>query len=386
MLEDNPDDAELAQRRLRQDGLSFRSVVVHAEASFTAQLAEFRPHVILADYSLPGFSGEEALKMAVRRCPHVPFIILSGALGEEAAVGLIKQGAWDFLLKDRPGRLPLAVRQAIAEADRAAQMAQMEAQLHQEQQMATVGRLAAAVAHEFNNQVAIMLNYASFIRDEVGRHGEDHPQADYWATLRDDTDQIMRAGEKVTAVVAQLLAAGGRQITRPEVVTINELVTGLETQLRSMLGQATVLRLDPGTGLWPVRADPGQLRQVLLSLATNAHEAMPEGGTFSIATSNMRLAQAPGGPGDPALPSGCYVMISARDTGIGMPQEVLEHCLESYFTTKPFVAGGGLGLALAFGIIRQAGGDLRISSAPGEGTDATIWLPALETGPQSGPG
>jgi DNA-binding NtrC family response regulator len=144
ILEDEAWDAELAQRLLTGAGLAFTAVVVDTETSFVDQLAAFRPDVILSDFHLPGFSGESALRIAQQRCPHIPFIFWSGVLGDEAAVELIKKGATDFVLKDRPARLPGAIQRALAEAEHRARLAQLEDQLAQAQRLASLGQLAAA--------------------------------------------------------------------------------------------------------------------------------------------------------------------------------------------------------------------------------------------------
>jgi DNA-binding NtrC family response regulator len=144
ILEDEAWDAELAQRLLTSAGLSLTAVVVDNRASFTEQLTAFRPDVILSDYHLPGFTGQEALKIAQEHHPEIPFIIWSGVLGDEAAVELIKQGATDYVLKDRPARLPTVILRALAEVERRARLAQLEDQLLQAQRLASVGQLAAA--------------------------------------------------------------------------------------------------------------------------------------------------------------------------------------------------------------------------------------------------
>jgi DNA-binding NtrC family response regulator len=144
IVEDAPWDVELAQRLLSNAGLSFTAIVVDAEASFVEQLAAFQADVILSDYHLPGFSGRKALAIAQEQCPHVPFIIWSGVLGDEAAVELIKLGATDYVLKDRPARLPSVIQQAIAQAEQRARLAGLEDQLRHAQRLASLGQLAAA--------------------------------------------------------------------------------------------------------------------------------------------------------------------------------------------------------------------------------------------------
>jgi DNA-binding NtrC family response regulator len=144
ILEDEPWDAELAQRLLADAGLRFAVLVVDTRASFVDQLAAFQPHIILSDFHLPGFTGDEALRIAQEHSPEVPFIFWSGVLGDEAAAGLIKQGAADYVLKDRPARLPSVVLRALAEARQRAQLAQLEEQMQQAQRMASLGQLDAA--------------------------------------------------------------------------------------------------------------------------------------------------------------------------------------------------------------------------------------------------
>jgi DNA-binding NtrC family response regulator len=144
IVEDEAWDAELAQRLLTNAGLDFTSVVVATRAPFVEQLSAFRPDVILSDYHLPGFSGEAALEIAQEQCPDVPFIFWSGVLGDEAAVALIKKGATDYVLKDRPARLPSAIGRALAEAEQRAQLAQLDAQVREAQRLASLGQLGAA--------------------------------------------------------------------------------------------------------------------------------------------------------------------------------------------------------------------------------------------------
>ena len=144
IVEDEAWDAELAQRLLTSAGLGFTAVVVETRASFVAQLAAFRPDVILSDFHLPGFSGEEALEIAQERCPHIPFIFWSGMLGDDAAVELIKRGATDYVLKDRPARLPSVIYRALAEAEQRTQLIHLEDQLREAQRLASLGQLTAA--------------------------------------------------------------------------------------------------------------------------------------------------------------------------------------------------------------------------------------------------
>jgi two-component system, cell cycle sensor histidine kinase and response regulator CckA len=380
IVEDQPTDAELEQRLLTRAGLDFTAVVVDTRESFLEQLAAFRPEVILSDFSLPGFSGESALKIVQEQCSGIPFIILSGELGDEAAVELIRQGATDYVLKDRPARLASVVRRAVAEAEQRAERAELEGQLHRSQRLEGIGRLAAGVAHDFNNMVGAMLNYAAFIRGQAAERVRQGIDKEAWDGVRQDAEQIEDAGQRVIQLVHQLLAAGGQELVRPELIDLSQVVTGIEELLRSTVGRHIEFHLSLAPRPWLVTADQGQIKQVLLNLAMNAREAMPAGGTFSIDTQNVTTGQAEGAR-HPGLTPGAYVCLCVRDSGIGMEPGILEHVGEPFFTTKPFVEGGGLGLASVYGIISQAGGAVGISSEPGIGTIVTAWLPAAPAHP-----
>lgn len=384
MLEDEPQDAELAQRLLTSAGLDFTAVVVDTRASFVGQLAAFQPDIILSDFSLPGFSGKAALKIAQEQCPHIPFIVTSGVLGDEAAVELIKLGATDYVLKDRPARLPSVIRRAIAEAVQRAQLAHLEAQLQRSLRLASLGRLAAGVAYEFNNQAGAMLSHAAFIREEATFKAGRGNGGKGWASIGRHAEQIEQVGNGVMGLVHQLLEAAGQETARTELIDLNRVVGGIGDLLRTTLGERIELRLHPGLPLWPVAADPHQVQHVLLNLASNAREAMPDGGTLSVATKNATISDSEAAR-HPGLAPGPYVCLTARDTGNGMEPEVLEHALEPFFTTKPFAEGGGLGLASAYGIIRQAGGTIDISSAAGTGTTVVAWLRASPDAASSEP-
>jgi PAS domain S-box-containing protein len=374
VLEADPSGAELVQLRLARAGLEATAVVADTRTSFTQQLTAFCPDVILADFSLPGFSGEQALELAQELCPQVPFIFLSGPLGDEAAVELIRRGVTDYVLKDRPARLVPVIMRAIAEARQRTRLAQTQAELDRSQRLASIGRLAGGIAHEFNNQIGAMVHYATFIREEAGRREASGADPETWEGIRRDAEQIGQAGERVTRLVQQLLAAGAQQLVNSQSIDLNKVVQDSEQALRSTLGSRVELRLETVPGLWPVTADPDQIGQVLLTLAANAGEAMPDGGVFSVAVSNVMVSDTDAGEVHGLRP-GDYVCLRGSDTGTGMGAEAVEHAFEPYFTTKPFVQGSGLGLATVYGIISRAGGIVGISSVPDVGTTVTAWLP-----------
>jgi two-component system, cell cycle sensor histidine kinase and response regulator CckA len=244
-----------------------------------------------------------------------------------------------------------------------------EERLIQAQRMDAVGHLAGGVAHEINNMMQVVLGYSSMILDRLG----DHSPA---TELR----QIHRSAARAADITSQLLAFSRRQQLRAQVLDLNELIRGTEHMLHRVLGEDKVFVLDLAEDLGQVRADRGQLEQVLLNLTLNARDAMPMGGRFTIITRNVSLPTRNATvPAEDELPSGSYVRVSVSDTGHGMDAATRARIFEPFFTTKPVGQGSGLGLATVFGIVRQSGGTVRLRSSPGEGATFSIYLPQVRT-------
>ncbi|BAL87723.1 putative multi-sensor signal transduction histidine kinase [Actinoplanes missouriensis 431] len=238
-----------------------------------------------------------------------------------------------------------------------------------------LGQLAGGVAHDFNNILAVISNYAEMISETLDSPVPD-PQD--LADARKDIGQISRAAERAARLTKQLLAFGRRDITQVEVLDLNHVIGDIEPMLHRTIGEHIhlVTSLDPQ--LWHTQADVGQLEQILLNLVANARDAMPGGGTLSIETSNAELGEYDVRDGSP-LQAGRYVRVRVSDTGSGMPPEVIERAFEPFYTTKPKGSGTGLGLATVHGIVAAAGGDVNLSSDSGIGTTVTVTLPAVDT-------
>jgi two-component system, cell cycle sensor histidine kinase and response regulator CckA len=254
---------------------------------------------------------------------------------------------------------------AEAEAERA------QLREHRAQRLESLGQLAGGVAHDFNNLLAIITSYAGLIGEEAIA---DRPDL---ASIAADIAQVARAAARGADLTRQLLAFARRDLVRPRVLDLNQVVTGVEQMLRRTLGEHIALRARLAGSLPNIRADPGQLEQVLVNLAVNARDAMPEGGALTIDTDAVlvddRYAAA-----RPDLEPGRYVRIRVGDTGRGMPREVADRAFEPFYTTKPAGEGTGLGLASVYGIVTQAGGGAHIYSEPGVGTTVAILLPAVD--------
>ncbi len=241
-----------------------------------------------------------------------------------------------------------------------------EEHLVEAQRMDAVGRLAGGIAHEINNMMTAVLGFSVLLLDGLG----DDPRAD-------DVRHIHRAADRAATITQQLLAFSRRQMLRPQVLDLNELVGGLEHMLHRVLGEDKQFAADLADDLGHVRADPGQLEQVLINLAINARDAMPTGGTFTISTRNVVLPRRAGRATEDELTPGSYVQLTVSDTGHGMDEQTRVRVFEPFFTTKPVGQGTGLGLATVFGIVRQSGGAIRLYTALGEGTTVKIYLPRV---------
>jgi PAS domain S-box-containing protein len=271
--------------------------------------------------------------------------------------------------------------EAQAERERLKNQAErerLEAQLHQSQRLESLGQLAGGVAHDFNNLLAVMLNYGAFVAEEIGHAATEDPAR--WQPVCHDLAQIRRAGERATELTHQLLAFGRREVVRPQVLHLNAVVTEIEALLRRTLGEHIRLHTTLAHDLWPILADPGQLEQVLVNLAVNARDAMPDGGTLSIDAGNTVIDETAAAARPPLRP-GRHVKLRVSDTGTGIPPEVAERVFEPFFTTKPKGQGTGLGLATVYGIITQAGGHADIDSCSDAGTTFTALLPATDQKP-----
>jgi two-component system cell cycle sensor histidine kinase/response regulator CckA len=243
-----------------------------------------------------------------------------------------------------------------------------EERLRQAQRMESVGRLAGGVAHEANNQMSVVLGAADFILRR-----NDVPEA-----VRGDAEFIRKAAERTAAVTAQLLAFSRRQVLKPEVLNLNVVLTGWETVLRRVMGEDCDVILRLGSDLGLVRADPGQLEQVLLNLAINARDAMPRGGSITVETFNAELTEVYARlKSETAVRPGHYVVLAVSDTGQGIGKETISHIFEPFFTTKRIGEGTGLGLATVYGIVKQSDGYIWVYSEPGQGTTFKIYLPLM---------
>ncbi|HWP85069.1 MAG TPA: response regulator [Terriglobia bacterium] len=374
LVEDSESDALLLLHELRRGGYEVVHERVDTAEEMSAALEKACWDIIISDYSMPHFSGLAALSLLKQKGMDVPFLIVSGTIGEDLAVASMKSGAQDYIMKNNLNRLVPAVERELREA--AGRRARKEAeealrrteeQLRQSQKLEAIGRLAGGLAHDFNNHLGVVLGYSQLLMERLGSE----------EAVRKPAMMIHEAATRAAALTRQLLAFSRKQVLEPRVLDLNAAVRELTQMLRALLGEdiEIVLSLEPALG--KVKADPAQIDQILMNLAVNARDAMPHGGKLTLATANTELDQGYASQHAGVQP-GPYVMLAVSDTGIGMDKETQAHIFEPFFTTKEPGKGTGLGLAMVYGIVKQSGGNIWVYSEVGRGTTFKIYLPRLD--------
>ncbi|MDR9459615.1 MAG: ATP-binding protein [Dehalococcoidia bacterium] len=356
IVEDSEDDAVLLSRELQRAGYDPVSERVDTPEAMKAALDGQPWDVVLSDYSMPRLSMSEALTMVKEKGLDLPFIIVSGAIGEEAAVASMRAGVHDYVMKGKLARLAPVIERELREAKMRRERKRMEEALRQSEKMRALGEMAGGVAHDFNNILAIVLGRAQLALEDV----------------RDDRTrksiQIIEQTALDAARITQRLRefAGVRGGDRDaEQVSLNQLAEGAIQMVecrRVELKKTTGITIEIGTELnetAPVRVNSAELREALVNIIFNAMDAMPEGGTITI-----KSGQENGS-----------ALLSISDTGTGIPEEIRGKVFEPFFTTKA-AKGTGLGLSVTYSIITHHGGSIEVESAPGKGATFHIRLPA----------
>lgn len=360
LIEDDSDHAELVRTWLAQ--LASSSLRLDCVGNYDEGLKALlrQEHdVCLLDYRLRGRNGLQLLKAAVAEGCRVPVIVLTSQGNRNIDLLAVKSGAADYLdksllnaeLLERSIRYAIATRRLEGETSR----------------LAAVERFAGGIAHDFNNILTIINGYCDLLSEDCS------------SEMRTEGLQVIKeVGLRAASLTQQLLTFSRKQIGPPEIIDLNALVADLEKMLRRMIGAEVewTTVLDPSIG--QIKADPGQIQQVLMNLAVHARAAMPRGGKLTVETRPFLQEELPSG--DPLdIAPGNYAMLSIRDTGHGMDQETRQRVNESFFTTRGDGEGTGLGLSTVFGIVKQSGGYIKLHSKFNAGTTFKIFFPVLKT-------
>ena len=249
---------------------------------------------------------------------------------------------------------------------------ELEAQLRQSQKMEAVGQLAGGVAHDFNNLLTVIIANTSLALETLA--AGQAPQ--------DELEEIMRASARAAALTRQLLAFSRKQVLQPRVLDLNDVIVAVAPMLERLIGENITVVTQVAPDLGAVRADPGQLEQVLVNLAVNARDAMPHGGVLTLGAENLDARETERAGRD-RVRAGRHVLLTVADTGCGMTPEVRERIFEPFFTTKCEGKGTGLGLSTVYGIVEQSGGALWVDTTPGRGTTFSVCLPRVDGRPSS---
>jgi len=375
IADDSENDVLILLRGLRKAGYQPVYERVCTAPAMKAALQRQPWDIVISDYEMPAFGGFEALQLLKESGHDLPFILVSAVVSEETAVAAMKAGAHDYIMKRNLARLAPAIERELREAQtrmarKAAEEAlrQSEEQLRQAQKLEAVGRLAAGVAHDFNNILTAIAGHSELL---LRRLGADDPR-------RKNAEQIEKAAYRAAALTRQLLTFSRKQVIEPRVLNLNSVILNVEAMLRRLLGEDIEFRMLLDSAAGHIRADPGQIEQVIMNLGVNARDAMPKGGKLTLTTANTTLDK------DqlrnvPDLCAGGYVLIAIADTGTGMSDEVKAHLFEPFFTTKPAGRGTGLGLATCFGIVKQNSGYIHVSSELGRGTTFKVYFPQVQS-------
>jgi signal transduction histidine kinase/ActR/RegA family two-component response regulator len=366
IVSDREGDALQLIDALRESGYIPSSARVDTAAALREALAH-RWDLILATDESARLTTLAALEILRETGADVPLVAISERAPEESVLEVLKAGAADYITRNHLSRLGVTVSRELTQAEGRRERSRLEQQFRQAQKMEAVGRLAGGVAHDFNNLLTVITGYAELL---LG--GGDLETAQRTA-LR----EIQRAAERGGALTHQLLAFSRGQPFTPRTVQLNTLIVHMEKMLSRLIGEdvelITVAAAEPAT----VRTDPGQLEQVVMNMVVNARDAMPGGGKLIVETANAQVDQTYAGPSVDLKP-GAYVVLAISDTGMGMDPGTITHLFEPFFTTKAPGKGTGLGLATAYGIVKQSGGAISVYSELGQGTTVKIYLPSAE--------
>ncbi|MCH7626290.1 MAG: response regulator [Chloroflexi bacterium] len=369
LVDDDEDDIIIARDLLSDiDESGFQLDWVSSYDDGLKEIGRDQHDVYLVDFRLGPGDGLQLIRDALENGSKKPLILLTGQGDREVDVEAMRAGASDYLVKGQidANLLERSIRYSIERKRVEAERAVLEEQLLQSQKLESVGQLAGGIAHDFNNLMTPIVGYSQMALMTL-------PQG---CRERGYIQEIQKAAERASRLVQQLLAFSRRQMVQPKVIDLNDLIINIDKMLRRLIDEDIELVLLPTPGLKLVKIDPSQFEQVLVNLTINARDAMADGGTLIIETSNVSFDNGYF-EGHNDITPGTYVMLAVSDTGVGMSKDVKTRIFEPFFTTKDAGTGTGLGLSTCYGIIAQNSGFIWVYSEPGQGTTFKIYLPSV---------
>lgn len=366
LVEDSKHDMLAIKRTLRKDAKEWDVKYADSVTNALKEL-EAEPYIdiVLTDYNLNGPNGLDLCEIILTSHQDVTVILLTGTGSEAIAADALRLGVGDYLIKDPTGGYLDLLSEALLNAwRRQNERRLLQERLHQSQRMEAMGQLTGGVAHDFNNMLAIMIGNIELLEQEI----PTIPAA------RKRIDNLKEIIDRAASLTQRLLAFSSQQPLSPQTTDIVLLLGDLKDMLAGTLGEAINLTIIANDDLWETHIDGSQLDHVLINLALNARDAMSDGGSLTIKTTNVTVKEAfTTQLGE--VPAGDYVQISVSDSGIGMKPDILKKIFEPFFTTKGVGEGSGLGLSMVYGFVKQSGGHIVAESKPGQGTTITIYLP-----------
>jgi two-component system, cell cycle sensor histidine kinase and response regulator CckA len=364
IVEDSEDDAMLIVRELKAGGYDVNYRCVDSPRALGAACDSQEWDLIVSDYSMPNFSGTDALNFVRSKHLAVPFIFVSGTIGEETAVAAVTKGAQDYLMKGNLKRLVPAVQRALREREQSRERERLQKHVQQLQKFEAIGRLSGGIAHDFNNMLGAILGWAELGYEEAGPGTK----------LQERFQKIREQSSRAAKLTSQLLAFGRLQILQPHKINLNLFIREEMSFLERVIGENINVRIVEAPDLNVIHVDPIQLQQVFMNLCLNARDAMPAGGRLNVETRNVEIAESvyPDPAHHPA--PGKYVLLTVSDTGVGMDDATADRIFEPFFTTKEPGKGTGLGLATVYGIVKQHHGFIYVDSKRGRGSSFRVYF------------
>ena len=364
LIDDNPYDRELIRRSLAHIFPTATYVEVLDQAGFEEAASTLDYDIVFTDYQLKWTTGLELLKTLRQRSPDLPVIMVTDTGSEEIATEAMKNGLNDYLLKTHLTRLPIAVEECLQKVRMRQERRSLEAQLQKAQKMESLGLLVSGVAHDFNNTLGAITGYAQRGMQALAR---EHP-------LYEVLQHIQERSAQGARMTNQLLAFARGTPLDPALLSLDELLDLLCDFLQRLLGPMIELKIESDGVPHMLYADRTQIEQILVNLAMNARDAMPDGGTVTVAVSGVVIEETTHSLQTDLLP-GSYVLLKFTDTGMGMDEQVQARLFEPFFTTKDIGRGTGLGLAVVYGIVKQHHGFIQLQSSPKQGTSFSLYFP-----------